>query len=79
MDAMIAGGCRRFASDLSCRWLCCRDQQVEEKRERTRRAAEEERAADAAMEVARQRALTTQLVNTELINLSWHTLCSPIQ
>jgi hypothetical protein len=52
---------------------------VEEKRERTRRAAEDERAADAAMEVARQRALTTQLVNTGLINLTWNLLCSPIQ
>ena len=41
----------------------CRDQQVEEKRDRARRAVEEERAADAAMEAARQRALAVQLVS----------------
>ena len=40
----------------------CRDQQVEEKRERERRAADEERAADAAMEAERLRALKLQLV-----------------
>jgi hypothetical protein len=35
----------------------CRDRQIEEKREAARRAAEENRAADASMEAERLRAL----------------------
>lgn len=53
---------------------CCRDQQVEEKRERERRAADGERAADAAMEAERLRALELQLVR----GCASQTLCRPL-
>lgn len=50
--------CQQMVNAVSIDAVCCgRDQQVEEKRERERRAAEEERVADAEMEAACIRAL----------------------